>query len=659
MAKKRFTSGPWRGTLRASEPFLNSPELARKVENAYLPDPQNGSGFYSRPGLLNPAEVTSGSNEGQCIITHTTPAGASYNFVVANGRVWRWDTNLNTTIADVTPSNVQISPTALQVYAAGYGDGIVFNDSVNNPWYATDLESTPITGTHIPYQDNQVWLSIGATHTQVANVGGRFILNGSDTVVTAVDSALPAGTIPANQWGIYRVTVDASNVKTVTAGAANYTTGYASEAAAIAALPSVPANQYDLGYFTVLTAVGLPFIAGTDALQGGASGNPSSDTNYYAGSPANPWLAFGRPTIYAGSIFFVGKRVGTTETSGGTSVRTSIIWSEPNFPLVGYRQTGYDNVWELTQTSTEPIFALAGTNDTLYYFRAYSIGAVSGTPGINFQGTATHDVVSGNVGTTVPGTVRQFLNYVYFADQYGRPYRMPIGATPEPIWLQAREIFEDTAISISERAWGFVEPNLNLYLVKTVGPKNQCMAWDANTGTFFGYWSLTPLFNNASIGGLVTNNSGERRAAFCITDDDTPSNPIEIVRLTTPTEATWTDTLGAFTFVIQTRYQGFDTDETLTPTHIVASAELGDAQTPIAASGTVYTMNGTASLPSYTPQNIASGVDGVGRYVWEVGSGVQGRGVRVQLAFTPSTQQVKLYRIDIHAESTGSSIYDR
>lgn len=658
MAKKRFQFGPWRGSYRASEPFVPGGELARLMVNGYVPDPQNGAGFYSRPGIVNPAEVTSGSKEGQGIVSHTTDAGTPYNFVIANGRVWRWSTNLNTTITDVTPSNIQIDPDAKQVYGVGYADGVVFNDGKNNPWYATNLGSTPITGTHIPYVDNSVQLSRGSGNDrQIANTAGRFILNGTGTGYTATETALPAGTIPANQWGIYRVTVSNLNVKTVTAGAANYTTGYASEAAAIAALPNVPANQYDLGYFTVLTAVGNPFIAGTDALQGGATGNPSSDTNYYAGSPASPWLAFGQPVIYAGSVFFVAQLLNTTDVYDGDSARSSIVWAEPNFPLVGYRQTGYDNLWELTQTSTEPIFALAGTNDLLYYFRAYSIGAVSGTPGINFQGTATHDVVSGNVGCVAPKSIRQFLNYLYFSDQFGRPWRLAIGGNTEAIWLQAREVFEDTAVLVDEDQWAVIEPNLNLYLLKFTG--SSVFVWDARSGAYFGTWTENPSFFDVSSAGNVYNNNGTRFVAFLRVDGNTPSNPIEVDRLTLVSEATWTDTAGPFALILQTPYQGFDTDELQTPTAVMALAEIGNAAGVLAATGTVYTMNGTAPLSSYTPQALASGVDGIGRYVWNVGSSVQGRGVRVQLSFVPTTNQVKLYRISVDSETSSSSIYDR
>lgn len=104
---------------------------------------------------------------------------------------------------------------------------------------------------------------------------------GVPVVVAAADAPLAAGTIPQDKWGLYRFSVASDDAVTCTAAAANFTTGYDDEAAAIAALPALPAGDVDLGHVTVLTANGQTFVGGTDALEGGSGGNPSSDTNYY------------------------------------------------------------------------------------------------------------------------------------------------------------------------------------------------------------------------------------------------------------------------------------------------------------------------------------------------------------------------------------------
>lgn len=139
-------------------------------------------------------------------------------------------------------------------------------------------------------------LAIGSTDTSIATGLIYYVISSAfyTKAAVAAGTALAAGTIPQDKWGIYRVVIGADGTIDVLAGAANFTTGYADEAAAIAALPAVTASHADLGYFTVLTAVGSAFIGNTDGLQGGSSGNVSSDTNYY---PAGLTLPTATPTI--------------------------------------------------------------------------------------------------------------------------------------------------------------------------------------------------------------------------------------------------------------------------------------------------------------------------------------------------------------------------
>ena len=123
-------------------------------------------------------------------------------------------------------------------------------------------------------------LSIGS-NTGVASTAFQYAISETMYQKAAVTStALAAGTIPADTWGIYLLSINAAGTVAVTAGAANFTTGYASEALAVAALPDTPSASASMGYVTVLTASGQPFVGGTDALQGGTGGNPSADTNY-------------------------------------------------------------------------------------------------------------------------------------------------------------------------------------------------------------------------------------------------------------------------------------------------------------------------------------------------------------------------------------------
>lgn len=126
-------------------------------------------------------------------------------------------------------------------------------------------------------------LAISSTDLAVASIAFTFQAAGGYYAKAAVTAgtALAAGTIPTNKWGLYKFVIGVNGTIDCLPAAANFTTGYDSEALAIAAMPATTADHAALGYVTVLTAVGSPFVGGTDALQGGTGGNPSSDTNYY------------------------------------------------------------------------------------------------------------------------------------------------------------------------------------------------------------------------------------------------------------------------------------------------------------------------------------------------------------------------------------------
>lgn len=126
-------------------------------------------------------------------------------------------------------------------------------------------------------------LSRGTTDTRVASSLFDYQISGANYSKAAVvaGTALSAGTIPQNKYGLYRFTIVAAGTITCTAAAANFTTGYDTEALAIAAIPAVPANNTQMGYITVMSTNAAGFVGGTDALKGGSSGNPAAFTNYY------------------------------------------------------------------------------------------------------------------------------------------------------------------------------------------------------------------------------------------------------------------------------------------------------------------------------------------------------------------------------------------
>jgi hypothetical protein len=135
-------------------------------------------------------------------------------------------------------------------------------------------------------------LSAGSTDTRVASTIFQYAITETmySKAAVAAGTTLASGTVPADKWGLWLKSVDSAGTITSTAAAAN-TTGYANEAAAIAALPDTPSGEVSMGYLTVLTASGQAFIPDTDALQGGSSGNPSDDTNYYSTASVAPSTA--------------------------------------------------------------------------------------------------------------------------------------------------------------------------------------------------------------------------------------------------------------------------------------------------------------------------------------------------------------------------------
>lgn len=125
-------------------------------------------------------------------------------------------------------------------------------------------------------------LSIGTTVT-IAATAATISINGVNAAVAALTAQAfgALGTIPASTWGIIAMERVLAGTATFTSGAANYTTGYATEAAAIAALPAQSADKVQVGYVTI-RASASGWVAGTDALAGGTGGNPATTTNYYS-----------------------------------------------------------------------------------------------------------------------------------------------------------------------------------------------------------------------------------------------------------------------------------------------------------------------------------------------------------------------------------------
>ena len=362
------------------------------------------------------------------------------------------------------------------------------------------------------------------------------------------------------------------------------------------------------------------------------------------------WSAYGQPVIYTGAVFFI------LQSVGGVAARTTIAWSEPNQPSVGYQQTDYDNAWTLTQTSSSPLYALAATNDALYYSRDLSWGAITGAPNINFRNTATHDVVSANVGCTSPATVRTFLNYIYFADQNGRPWRFPVGGAPEPIWLQSRTNFDAASGTVPTTvAWAVIEPNLNLYLAfsragsgSSTGTPTFAFAFDANTGRFAGTWTVgSPVA--LDIGGLVRDAVGATRFAVL---QESSGGLANVHYLNDLSAGIWQDGGNTARVLLQTGVFGADGSRTFRAGGQVRVIQKGGASVNL-----IVTDTGTGALG--TSQNLTRAPNGIGgnsvagrRVVFSMET-PNSRGVRLLVSPTTTTEQWVCYRIEMDAAEGG------
>lgn len=157
------------------------------------------------------------------------------------------------------------------------------NPATTTNYYPTDgvMQATgaQLNGMIIP-----TVLSRGSSDTNVASTACTFNILGAPKtkVAVAAGTAFGAlGTVPADQWAILALDITAAGVISYVSGAANYTTGYLNEGQAILALPAATTGKARLGYITLKTKAATAWIAGTDGLAGGSTGNFASVTNYY------------------------------------------------------------------------------------------------------------------------------------------------------------------------------------------------------------------------------------------------------------------------------------------------------------------------------------------------------------------------------------------
>lgn len=172
-----ITNGPWSSTYTTDDPFDSGEDTLVDASNVYVQDTNAKSGVYARPGMdlfNNGAAVTTSATtfRGQGTINHTDLSGVTYNFVVFNGKLFRADATFSA-FTDVSPIGITISALITsRVYGTSFANQLGITDGVNRPWMATNLSSTPITGTYIDFDSaGTTWAAFGPARLY----GGSFI----------------------------------------------------------------------------------------------------------------------------------------------------------------------------------------------------------------------------------------------------------------------------------------------------------------------------------------------------------------------------------------------------------------------------------------------------------------------------------------------------
>lgn len=216
--------------------------------------------------------------------------------------------------------------------------------------------------------------------------------------------------------------------------------------------------------------------------------------------------AYGPPTVYYDQVFFIQVQAG----SGGSGAipSSTLMWSEPNQPTLGYVQLvnsfQYEDTWTLGQTGSDPITAICGTNSALFYWRKNSTGALYGSPALaaagnpsNFSTTATHDSVSSKVGCVLPQSVVVVDREIYFIDQSGRPQVIVYGGYIQEMWQDCYATFSSTMLIEIALTAGFSAASILSPGVATYDPYTRLIYWTLNypfTGSV-GFFNTLGVFS--------------------------------------------------------------------------------------------------------------------------------------------------------------------
>lgn len=169
----------------------------------------------------------------------------------------------------------------------------------------------------------------------------------------------------------------------------------------------------------------------------------------------NAPVFYGQPTTYVGRIF------GIKATDPAT-----FVWSQPDDATIGYEAGGYNNAWTFTQTDSNRLYRMVGTNEALFALRARSGSIITGTVTANFASASTKDALSETLGTKSPWGVAVIgTNDLIFPDANMHPHLLVPGGQPTPIWTPFRETLAGVPNDQTEKAISLFWPPASLLLM--------------------------------------------------------------------------------------------------------------------------------------------------------------------------------------------------
>ena len=258
--------GWWRGGKRG---FLTAPENLSDDQTWVLP---KQGGFIplssDMPSLLKTNRF---SPAFACGIDSLTVA-QNISVVSAAGSVLRFSAGAAITGPAMTPGTdyaIRAWNDGTLTYTAEFG---AISSSVIIGGFHFGLGSNAVIPENNAtfYGDGPALLRSGNFQISTGNFYFR-VPGGAITYKASANLSLPAGTVPVNTWAGYAYGIDSAGTIAGYAAAANATTGYATEALALAAIPSVPGASRLIGKVTVKANTTAAFTPETDAILGGGT----------------------------------------------------------------------------------------------------------------------------------------------------------------------------------------------------------------------------------------------------------------------------------------------------------------------------------------------------------------------------------------------------